>query len=102
MLRWDAAPGVLDWVVRLSERRDPRGGYVVLEERELPAGTTSVEVPLGANALRIHLLGRGRGGSAGRAQLELTPGGRLGRLGGLARPVRAVPRALARRWVCTA
>lgn len=75
VLRWDAASGVLDWVVRLSERRDPRGGYVVLEERELPAGTTSVEVPLGGNALRIHLLGRGRGGKLLRRAVmsPLTP-----------------------------
>ena len=62
VLRWDAAPGVLTWVVRFSERADPRGGYAVQSERELPAGTTSVEVPLGASVLRVHLLGRGRGG----------------------------------------
>ena len=46
----------------LSERTDPRGGYAVREERTLPADATSVEVPLGPNALRVHLLGRGRGG----------------------------------------
>ncbi|HUZ82671.1 MAG TPA: hypothetical protein VMU73_10550 [Gaiellaceae bacterium] len=62
VLRWDATPGVLEWAVRFSERSDPRGGYVVREERRLPADATSVEVPLGASALRVHLLGRGRGG----------------------------------------
>jgi hypothetical protein len=62
VLRWEAAPDVLEWVVRVSERHGPRGGYVVREERQLPAGATSVEVPLGASALRVHLLGRGRGG----------------------------------------
>lgn len=75
LLRWDAAPGVLQWVVRVSERRDPRGGYVVREEQELPAAATSVEVPLGASALRIHLLGRGRGGKLLRRAVmsPLTP-----------------------------
>ena len=62
LLRWQAAPGVTEWAVRFSERRDPRGGYVVAEERSLPAGETSVEVPLGEHPLRVHLLGRGRGG----------------------------------------
>lgn len=75
VLRWDAAPGVLEWRVRLSERSDPRGGYVVREERELPAGATSVEVPLGVKALRVHLLGRGRGGKLVRRAVmsTLTP-----------------------------
>ena len=62
VLRWDATPEVLEWVARVSERSDPRGGYAVREERRLPANATSVEVPLGPNALRVHLLGRGRGG----------------------------------------
>lgn len=75
VLRWDASPGVLTWALRLSERTDPRGGYVVREERELPAGATSVELPLGANALRVHLLGRGRGGKLVRRAVmsTLTP-----------------------------
>jgi hypothetical protein len=75
VLRWDAAPGVLAWVVRVSERSDPRGGYAVRSERELPAGTTSVDVPLGPNALRVHLLGRGRGGKLVRRAVmsPLTP-----------------------------
>jgi hypothetical protein len=75
VLHWDAAPGVLEWAVRLSERSDPRGGYVVREERELGAAATSVELPLGANALRVHLLGRGRGGKLVRRAVmsPLTP-----------------------------
>jgi hypothetical protein len=75
VLRWDAAPGVLEWVVRLSERSGPRGGYAVLEERALPAGATSVALPLGESALRVHLLGRGRGGKLVRRAVmsPLTP-----------------------------
>jgi hypothetical protein len=75
VLRWDTAPGVLGWAVRLSERSDPRGGYVVREERELEAAATSIELPLGANALRVHLLGRGRGGKLVRRAVmsPLTP-----------------------------
>jgi hypothetical protein len=74
-LHWDAAPGVLEWVVRLSERNDPRGGYAVLEERALPGNALSVELPLGENALRVHLLGRGRGGKLVRRAVmsPLTP-----------------------------
>ncbi|HEX7525899.1 MAG TPA: hypothetical protein VF327_06290, partial [Gaiellaceae bacterium] len=61
--------------VRISERSGPRGGYVVREERELPAGATSFELPLGADALRVHLLGRGRGGKLVRRAVmsPLTP-----------------------------
>ena len=75
VLRWDAAPGVLEWAVRLSERSGPRGGYVVSEELALPAGATSVELPLGATPLRVHLLGRGRGGKLVRRAVmsPLTP-----------------------------
>ncbi len=75
LLRWDAAAGVLEWVVRLSERRGPRGGYEVIEERRLPAEATSVELPVGANALRVHLLGRARGGRLVRRAVmsPLTP-----------------------------
>ena len=105
MLRWDAAPGVLEWVVRVSERSDPRGGYVVREERELPADATSVEVPLGANALRVHLLGRGRGGKlrAARGDVAAHPrvvGRALAAPGerGLSRALRLNAEATARRW----
>lgn len=75
VLRWDATPEVLEWVARVSERSDPRGGYAVREELRLPADATSVEVPLGSNALRVHLLGRGRGGKLVRRAVmsPLTP-----------------------------
>jgi hypothetical protein len=61
-LSWDAAPGVTGWEVRLSERPGARGGYVVREERALPDGVTSVDVPLGERPVRVHLLGRARDG----------------------------------------
>lgn len=61
-LSWDAAPGVTGWEVRLSERPDARGDYVVREERKLPDGVTSVDVPLGDRPVRVHLLGRARDG----------------------------------------
>lgn len=61
-LRWNAVAGVTTWEVRFSERTEPRGAYAVREEVELPTGATSVEVPLGTSALRVHLLGRDRSG----------------------------------------
>ena len=75
LLGWDAVPGVLAWTLRVSERRDPRGGYVVREERELPANATSAELALGERPLRVHLLGRGRGGKLVRRAVmsPLTP-----------------------------
>ena len=48
--------------MRISERPDARGDYVVRETRELPAATTSVELPLADLPLRVHLLGRTRDG----------------------------------------
>jgi hypothetical protein len=68
-LSWDAAPGVTGWEVRLSERPDARGDYVVREEQTLPATVTSVEVPLGDRPLRVHLLGRARDGRLVRRAL---------------------------------
>jgi hypothetical protein len=62
LLKWNAEAKVAGWDVRLSERPDVRGDYVVLEERPLPADATSVELPLGDSPLRVHLLGRDRGG----------------------------------------
>ena len=61
-LVWDAAPGVVAWEVRLSARPDARSDYAPLETRELSADATSVELPLGDEALKVHLLGRGRDG----------------------------------------
>lgn len=62
LLAWDAAPAVVGWEVRISERPDLRSEYAVRETRELPAGATSVELPLGDLPLRVHVLGRTRDG----------------------------------------
>lgn len=61
LLTWKTDATVTAWDVRFSERPDPRGDYVVREERTLPAAATSVELPLGEAPLRVHLHGRGRG-----------------------------------------
>jgi len=62
VLAWDAAPAVASWEVRVSERATARDDYTVREERTLPAGTTSVELPLDTSSLRVHVLGRRRDG----------------------------------------
>ena len=61
-LVWTAEAKVVAWDVRLSERPDVRGDYVVREERSLPGSETSLEIELGDTPLRVHLLGRGRDG----------------------------------------
>ena len=61
-LAWRAEPNVTAWELRISERPDPRGDYVVRESGELPGDASSIDVPLGATPLRVHLLGRDRGG----------------------------------------
>jgi hypothetical protein len=62
VLAWVAEPKVVAWDVRLSERLDVRGDYVVREERSLAGGETSLELELGDTPLRVHLLGRARDG----------------------------------------
>jgi hypothetical protein len=62
VLAWTAEPKVVAWDVRLSERPDVRGDYVVREERSLPGAETSLELELGDTPVRVHLLGRGRDG----------------------------------------
>ena len=62
VLRWPADPAVVSWDVRIGERADVRSAYVDRETVTLPGETTSLELPLGGGALRIHVLGRGRGG----------------------------------------
>ena len=62
VLAWTAEPKVVAWDVRLSERPDVRGDYVVREERTLPGPETSLELQLGDTPLRVHLLGRARDG----------------------------------------
>jgi hypothetical protein len=61
-LAWTAEPKVVTWDVRLSERPDVRGDYLVREERSLAGPATSLELELGDTPLRVHLLGRGRDG----------------------------------------
>ena len=61
-LSWRAEPKVTTWEIRISERPDPRGDYEVRESGELPGEATSVDVPIGETPLRVHLLGRDRGG----------------------------------------
>ncbi len=61
-LTWRREPKVTGWELRISERPDPRGDYEVRESAELPGETTTVELPLGEAPLRVHLLGRDRGG----------------------------------------
>lgn len=61
-LAWRTEPTVTAWELRISERPDPRGDYEVRESGELPGGATSVDLPLGDSPLRVHLLGRDRGG----------------------------------------
>lgn len=58
---WDAAPGVLRWEVRVSERPDARSDYAIRETLELPPEETRVRLELGDRPVRVHVLGRGRG-----------------------------------------
>jgi hypothetical protein len=62
VLAWTAEPKVVAWDVRLSERPDVRGDYVVREERTVPGSETSLELELGDVPFRVHLLGRARDG----------------------------------------
>jgi hypothetical protein len=61
-LAWDAAAGVAEWEVRISERPDARRDYAVRDTLKLAANETSLELPLGDRSVRVHLLGRSRGG----------------------------------------
>jgi hypothetical protein len=62
VLTWKHEPKVTAWNVRISVRPDVRGDYVVREELSLPGGANALELPLGEHPLRVHLLGRDRGG----------------------------------------
>lgn len=62
VLAWTAEPKVVAWDVRLSDRPDVRGDYIVREERTLPGPETRLELELGDAPSRVHLLGRGRDG----------------------------------------
>jgi hypothetical protein len=61
-LTWDAAPQVIEWVLRVSVRPDPRQDYIEGEAKSLPAGTRSYEVELDEHPRRIQLYGHARGG----------------------------------------
>lgn len=61
-LAWDTAPAIAGWEVRFSERPDARADYEVRETLTLAADATTVDLPLGDNPLRVHLLGRSRDG----------------------------------------
>ena len=61
-LAWHPERAVTAWELRISEKPDPRGDYVLKEAGELPGETTRIELPLGDVPLRVHLLGRDRGG----------------------------------------
>jgi hypothetical protein len=61
-LGWRREPSVNVWEVRISERPDPRDDYVVQETIELPGSETSFVLPIGNTPIRVHLLGRDRGG----------------------------------------
>ena len=53
---------VVEWVVRVSVRPDPRQDYVEGEAETLPASTRSYEVELDDHPRRIQLYGHARGG----------------------------------------
>jgi hypothetical protein len=61
-LAWDRAAAVASWEVRFSERVSARDDYAVTETLTLPGDATRVELPLGDATLRVHVLGRARGG----------------------------------------
>ncbi|MFL5953573.1 MAG: hypothetical protein ACJ76I_05650 [Gaiellaceae bacterium] len=62
VLAWRAEREVASWEVRIAERPDIRSDYAVREERELPGDATELELPLGELPMRVHVVGRGRGG----------------------------------------
>jgi len=62
VLAWTAEAAVERWELRISARGDARGDYELIETRELPGAATSAELPLRETPLRVHLLGRTRGG----------------------------------------
>jgi hypothetical protein len=61
-LAWDQAAAVASWEVRFSERVSARDDYAVTGTLTLPGDATRVELPLGDATLRVHVLGRARGG----------------------------------------
>ena len=62
VLAWTPEPKVVAWDVRISERPDVRGDYVLREEQSLPGSDVRLALELGDVPLRVHLLGRARDG----------------------------------------
>ena len=60
-LEWPADPKVDEWEVRISERPNARADYKEISSAVLAARETSIELPLGENALRVSVVGRVRG-----------------------------------------
>jgi hypothetical protein len=69
VVRWPADRSVEAWELRFGRRADARSAYVDGESVTLPGEATSAVVPLADGALRIHLVGRGRGGRLVRRAL---------------------------------
>lgn len=62
VLAWDREPGVAEWEIRVAERADARSEYVPLRNVTLAGAATSMELSLGDRTVRVHVLGRARGG----------------------------------------
>jgi hypothetical protein len=62
VLAWPRDRDVETWEVRIAERPDVRSDYVVRDERELAGELAELELPLGDLPMRVHVVGRGRGG----------------------------------------
>jgi hypothetical protein len=62
VLEWSPLPTVEQWEVRISERPNARRDYEVRSELTLPAATSELALELGDKPIRVHLLGRSRGG----------------------------------------
>ena len=61
-LSWDAAPKVIEWVLRVSVRPDPRQDYVEGTAETLPAGIALLRGRARRDPRRIQLYGHARGG----------------------------------------
>lgn len=62
VLAWRREQGIERWEVRIARRGGARGDYVPVEERQLPADVTRIELPAHDEPLRVHIVGRSRGG----------------------------------------
>jgi hypothetical protein len=62
LLRWDSAPAVRSWEVRVSTRPDARGDWEVRSILSLAADTTEVAVDLDDVPMRVNVIGQARDG----------------------------------------